>query len=629
MLMKQAFVFLFRPYRRFLAGVLVLLTLSAVLESTGIGLFVPLMLILTRESGSLGAGADVLSSFLQFLSKYPREQQIEFIVALLLGSIVLKNVLGYAGRFLGHRLELRIVRDLRIQIFRKYLFSPYHFFLDRKHGHVVSDLFGESATAGQAVVTYLGLLANIITAIMLYGLLCFISWQVTATATGVFLVLTAGFQRLSRTSARFGILNQQRFRELTCFGTEAVLGIRQVKVFSAEQRIFKRFGELANEISRAKIWLRGISLLVQPVGEIVAALLLSLFVVIIVRTNFTTGLVISFIVTFIVVLVRLLPIVGSINRDIIILRAEITSVMTIMQLLSSSPMPVDRGPTRKFGEFRRDISFEDVTFAYPGTQGHVLRGVKIRCPKGAKTAIVGPSGAGKSTIVDLMIRLYEPTEGCIRVDGINIQDYDVVSWRNAIGFVSQDTFIFDASIRENIVFGWPEAKEADIVWAAKQADAHEFIQELRDGYDTEVGDRGLKLSGGQRQRLAIARAILRKPQILIFDEAASALDHESEQRVQQAIDRISKDRTVIIIAHRLSTIVRADNIIVLHGGQVVEEGTHEALIERRGVYSNLYKTSIVTENETVDNGIPMMNLPIEEIETSSEDSLTEPSEDRL
>jgi ABC-type multidrug transport system fused ATPase/permease subunit len=202
--------------------------------------------------------------------------------------------------------------------------------------------------------------------------------------------------------------------------------------------------------------------------------------------------------------------------------------------------------------------------------------------------VIGPSGAGKSTLVDLLVRLYEPTQGRITVDGVDLAAYDLSSWLAGIGFVSQDAFIFHGSIRENIAFSRPEASLVEIMSAARLANAHEFIERCPDGYDTIVGDRGLKLSGGERQRVAIARALLRDPKILIFDEATSALDNQSEALVQEAIAGIARDRTVILIAHRLSTVIHADKIIVLEQGRVVEEGTHDTLVTGGGLYAALY-----------------------------------------
>jgi ABC-type multidrug transport system fused ATPase/permease subunit len=205
------------------------------------------------------------------------------------------------------------------------------------------------------------------------------------------------------------------------------------------------------------------------------------------------------------------------------------------------------------------------------------------------TAIVGTSGAGKSTLVDLVARLYDPSSGMITVDDVDLREYDLSSWLAKIGFVSQDTFIFHGTIRDNIAFSKPDASLQEIHAAARQANAHSFIERFAEGYETIVGDRGLKLSGGERQRIAIARALLRDPEILIFDEATSALDNQSEASIQEAIAAIARDRTVIVIAHRLSTIVRAETIIVLDGGKVVGVGTHAALLAENTVYSTLYK----------------------------------------
>jgi len=216
---------------------------------------------------------------------------------------------------------------------------------------------------------------------------------------------------------------------------------------------------------------------------------------------------------------------------------------------------------------------------------------------GKTTAIVGPSGSGKSTMVDLVIRLFDPTAGRITVDGVDLQAYDVTSWLNAIGFVSQDTFIFHGSIQENIGFSRPDATFEEIVEAAKLANAHAFISAMPEGYETVVGDRGVKLSGGQRQRIAIARAILRDPQILILDEATSALDTMSERQVQKAIEQVSRNRTVIVVAHRLSTVMSADKIVVLDSGKVVEEGTHRELTARQGLYWRLYLGTGRPENQ--------------------------------
>ncbi len=588
--MRRLLTFL-EPSRGWVAATVLCLTVAAVLESVGLSLFVPLITALADGPASPATGGSALfASYLRFLEGVSRHRGVEIVVIALGIALVLKNLFGYLGRLLGAYVELRTVRLLRSRLFQTYLGSSYQFFLDRKHGRLVHDLFTETTVVGEMVALCTVSLSHLITMAALYLLLVLICWQATLVASAIFALLTVGLQGLSGLSQHVGALRQRVASEFVALGTELILGIRQVKVFAAERLFAERFRALAHRLSRVNLRVRAVSLSAEPLSELVVLLVMVSLVILASRGIVgaaTTRL--SILITFAVVLVRLLPALGSLNKDLIRLSANLKSVEVIADLLARPPQQPEPRRGRVFGELRDAIRFDGVEFSYPGRpEAPVLRGVTLPFPKGRTTAIVGPSGSGKSTLIDLVIRLYEPRQGRLLVDGVDLQEYELASWRRAIGFVSQETFIFNASIRENIAFACPEASEADIRWAAQQADAHEFIQRLPHGYDTVVGERGLKLSGGERQRIAIARAVLRRPQILIFDEATSALDNASEQRVQEAIARISQDRTVIVVAHRLSTISRADQIVVLDLGRIAEQGTHEGLLARRGVYWRLY-----------------------------------------
>jgi len=288
------------------------------------------------------------------------------------------------------------------------------------------------------------------------------------------------------------------------------------------------------------------------------------------------------------VLNRLIPVVGKLNGQRSQFANAAPSTEITANFLRRDNKPFMANGSQPYHKIKQGISLEDVSFAYPEYQDLVLSQINLWVPRGTTLALVGSSGAGKSTLADLFPRFYDPVEGKITIDGQDLREYDLRSLRQAMGIVSQDTFLFNTSVGDNIAYGRDNTTEEEIIEAAKRANAYEFILDLPQGFETEIGERGIMLSGGQRQRIAIARALLRNPDILILDEATSALDTVSERLVQQAIDELCRDRTTIVIAHRLSTIQKADQIAVMDKGQVVEIGTHEELLQQNGHYSRLY-----------------------------------------
>jgi ABC-type multidrug transport system fused ATPase/permease subunit len=265
-----------------------------------------------------------------------------------------------------------------------------------------------------------------------------------------------------------------------------------------------------------------------------------------------------------------------------------TAIDDVMSLLDRSDKPYIRSGSHPFTELKRAIAFRAVDFNYGSGEKPALQNISLCIPQGKTTAIVGPSGAGKSTLISLICRFYDPTAGKIEIDGQPLKQLDLAAWRRQIAVVSQQVHIFSTSVYDNIAYGREDATEADVIAAAKQANAHEFICQLPQGYQTPVGDQGLRLSGGQRQRIALARALIRQPTILILDEATNALDSISEQLIQEAINRLSRHCTLIVIAHRLSTIEQADQIIVLQAGQIKEQGRLHELLANQGLFSQLY-----------------------------------------
>ena len=369
--------------------------------------------------------------------------------------------------------------------------------------------------------------------------------------------------------------------------TEMINGIKQIKVFLAEKRWTSKFYRAMDSYfklaKKDTLWMN------MPISvlEVFALVTLSIFLIF-VRKFSPQSLVsnLPLLAVFAYAFQRVMPSLSLITN----LRMQIMGGLPILEALRSvidERMSYLKDGTRILESFNENIEFRNVSFSYPG-RPEALHNISLTLEKNKCAAIVGQSGSGKTTLVNLLIRLFDPTEGAILVDSIDLKDYKKDSWLTRIGFVSQDTFIFHASVRDNIAFGLGEVSMEDIMDASKTANAHDFIAALPERYDTVVGERGMKLSGGEQQRIAIARAILRKPQILIFDEATSALDNVSQLLIQNAINKIVKDHTVILIAHRLSTIINADKIIVLDAGRIKETGNHSELIAKEGYYRKLY-----------------------------------------
>jgi subfamily B ATP-binding cassette protein MsbA len=370
---------------------------------------------------------------------------------------------------------------------------------------------------------------------------------------------------------------------------EILSGIRVIKSFVAERIEKKLFKEAADDVYRYQYKHNLYSGLIIPLSETLILLLaVGCFLMMMRVKSVDMARLFPFIATYLLVLVRMLTQLNNLNAR----RSEAMSNLAAFSMYDNmrdkeGKKTIESG-SRVPGPLSRGIEFAGVGFAYADGKS-VLKDININIRSGKTTAIVGVSGAGKSTLINMILRFYDTVSGRITIDGINIKDIDLGWWRRSIGLVSQDVFIFNTTVKDNIAYGSDSAVMDDVVRAAKLANAHDFIMALPQQYETVLGDRGVKISGGQKQRISIARAILHDPQILIMDEATSSLDSETEKSIKDAMDRLAKDRTVIAIAHRLSTVAHADNIVVLDGGKVVESGSHVSLISRESVYKRLYE----------------------------------------
>lgn len=576
-----------RPYRWQAAGLIVLGITASLFEAIGISLIVPVLQALSSQvNGDASTAGNLLVDLLSRpFAGIPQKQRLPVIVAIMLVLILLKNVVTYALAVSTARLQIRLQRHLSMAVFDQLMRVGYRFIVERQTGDLLNHLNSETSRTGMALQVLIQMLTGLFLVAGYGALLLLISWPLTLVAIAFLLFLSWTLQLAARAARALGRDMSQVNSQLSQISVESLAAMRLVRCFGREP--FERQRYHAKMVESGTLQLRSAKLgqLITPLSEVVSVAFL--VVLLLLATHLVirqSDLLLPLLLTFLFVLYRLLPRVALLNALRVQLAQHVAGAEAVSRMLDLRDKPFVVSGTRPFQGLRNAICFEQVTFAYKPEEGPVLRDICLEIAAGCTTALVGVSGVGKSTLSDLVLRFYDPDSGRIAVDGIDLRNLDLARWRAAIGVVSQDTFVFNATVRENIAYGRLDATGDEIIDAARRANAHEFIMAMADGYDTLIGDRGVRLSAGQRQRIAIARAILRNPQILILDEATSALDSESEWQVQQALYELSSHRTVLVIAHRLSTIANADQIIVLANGRVVERGTHPELVSQQGSY---------------------------------------------
>lgn len=539
------------------------------------------------------AGASLLSQGLQELYAWlisfgPKHALIYFSI-ILLALYSFKNVFGYLSVVQMSVVRCNIVRDLRGELFRKAMRLPLSYYSNSRRGDILSRFAGDMTEYDESTLASWQQLLSAVTAIVLYtAMLFYISLKLTlfvlCMLPVVVFVISGITHRLRRASTEL----QERNSFLMTLMEETIIGLKVIKSYTAIDFSNLRFRQADAGYARLRTRVLRRVDLSSPVSDflgncvVIAIILFGSSMVISGASGITPELFVSYIMMF----VLMIPPAKELTTAISQMKKGRACVDRMQQFLDEGEDVADRPDAGGFTGLRQQIEFRDITFSYlPGTE--VLSHINLTIPRGAMVALVGSSGSGKSTLADLLMRLYEPDSGQILLDGQPIQSFRIESLRRHIGVVAQNTFLFNDSVRNNIAYGMPHATDAQIEAAARTAYAHDFILQLPDGYDTHIGDAGALLSGGQRQRISIARAILSEPDILIFDEATSALDTESEALVQQALDTLLSGRTALVIAHRLSTVRHADLIVVVEQGHIVETGTHDQLLARKGRYHQL------------------------------------------
>ncbi|WP_192823034.1 ABC transporter ATP-binding protein [Rufibacter sp. LB8] len=513
---------------------------------------------------------------------------LKFICFLLIGSVLLSNIFKYIGLRIEGEVRAKVVKNLRQQVYERITQLQLGFFSNQRKGNIMSTLTNDVQEVENSVVSTLNVLFREPFYLFGYfGVLFYLSPQLTFFSLLVLpasgLVISSIAKKLKRQSTE----GQESLGTILGIIDETLSGLRVIKGFNAQPYVIQKFKQSNDRYAHIITSMNNKRSLASPfsefmgVGVVAGILYFGGSLVLAGESELTGPKLVAYLALFSQVLVPVKAISNAFSN----IQRGLVAGDRVLTLMDTQPLIRDKPDAKVLPTFTQEIEFKNVGFKY--ADDPILQHINLRIPKGKTVALVGPSGGGKSTLADLLPRFYDPTEGAILIDGTDLRDCSLHSVRAQMGIVTQESILFNDTIFNNIAFNKTDATEEEVIAAAKIANAHEFIVNSPNGYQTVIGDRGGKLSGGQRQRLSIARAILKNPPILIMDEATSALDTESEKLVQEALTNLMKNRTSLVIAHRLSTIQHADEIIVIQGGSIVERGNHAQLVQQGGLYYKL------------------------------------------
>ena len=597
------------PYKKYLIGSVVMNILSAVFNVFSFSLLIPILQILFNISDAtyvfipwhrgmdFGDLTNNVYWYIDTLVAASGPARVLLgLCVMFCAIVVIKTACYFGAAAVMVPIRTGIVKDLRMQIYNKILSLPLGFFSQERKGDIIARISGDVQEVENSITSTLEMLIKNPVLIIIYmSVLLIMSWELTLFTIlfAPLMIWTMGAigRKLRAQSAEA----QQYWSDTMSQVEETLGGLRIIKAFLAESKMSARFEGITDAMRRKnnRVAVRQAS--AHPVSELLGSTMIAIVL------WFGGTLILSSksiidapsFMSYMAILYCIIQPIKDLSRAAYGIPKGLASMERINVILNAEN-PITQTPFSKhISTFNEAISFEDVSFCYEQGGKQVLKNIDLKISKGRNIAIVGASGAGKSTLVDLIPRFYDPTSGRITIDGINIKDVCIRDLRGLMGNVNQDPILFNDTIFNNIAFGVENATMEQVIAAAKIANAHDFIMEKENGYDTNIGDRGQLLSGGQRQRISIARAILQNPPILILDEATASLDTESERMVQEALDYLMSSRTTISIAHRLSTVKKADEIIVMNEGRIVERGTHDELLLKNGYYKKLYEMQVL------------------------------------
>jgi subfamily B ATP-binding cassette protein MsbA len=601
----------FLKYKLRIAAGLISVAIMSLADTFGAFLVARLVNILQRISDLASRGEEILIEVpLEILGRtfysttiQGRDESFQLIVGfaiLVVAIIIVKVVFVYIREYLMSSVQQKILMRFRVELFDTILFLPVRYFDSEKTGRLMSRITNDVNALEQSLYLIVEIAQNTVYTLIFATALFYTNWQLTLFTIVIFAisgVISRKFGDRIRTHSHH-LTNT--LADISSFLQEKINAIRIVKSFTREEHERKTFRQKveANYHHSMKI-VRTVAYL-SPTNELFNTIVTSLFVVFTGYLFIQGSMEMESMVYFLLLMIYLAKPVKALGEGVARLQKTLVSAQYIFELLDLEKEKLSPGMA-KAEITRGEVEFRNVSFSYHDNIP-ALQDISFHVNPGEKVALVGPSGSGKTTLINLIPRFYQPTSGTIFIDGHDTSTMDLTSLRAQIGIVPQEVMLFAGTVEDNIRYGRLEATDEEVRMAAAMANAHDFIEQLENGYRTEVGERGVQLSGGQRQRIAIARAILRNPKILLLDEATSALDTESEMMVQEALARLMQGRTTFIIAHRLSTVYRCDRILVLEKGRLVEEGTHEELLQKEsGLYKRLYALQFEEEPEVSRN----------------------------